>query len=164
MKRVENGKFVKVEYTGTLENGDVFDTNKNSHPIEVEVGAGKLIKGFENALVGMEQNEKKNFTLSPEEGYGKRNEELEQTFSRSELPDGFDPQVGQVLALRHPEGGQIPARVKHADAEKITVDLNHPLAGKTLSFEIEILEINDEASQPVCSPSTCSTCGSGTCG
>ena len=80
MKKVENGKFVKVEYTGRLENGDVFDSNKNSHPIEVEVGAGKLIQGFEDALVGMEEKEKKNFTLSPEEGYGKRNEELLQKY------------------------------------------------------------------------------------
>jgi peptidylprolyl isomerase len=164
MKKVENGKFVKVQYTGMLENGDVFDTNENSHPIEVEVGAGKLIKGFEDALVGMQENEKKNFTLSPENGYGKRNEELEQTFSRSELPDGFDPKVGQVLALRHPQGGQIPARVKYADTEKITVDLNHPLAGETLTFEIEIIEINDEATESSCNPSSCSTCGSGTCG
>ena len=163
MKKVENGNFVKVEYTGMLENGDVFDTNENSHPIEVEVGAGKLIKGFEDALVGMQENEKKNFTLSPEHGYGERNEALEQTFSRSELPDGFDPKVGQVLALRHPQGGQIPAKVKCADTEKITVDLNHPLAGETLTFEIEILEINDEATQSSCNPSACSTCG-GTCG
>jgi len=160
MQKVENGHFVKVNYTGTLENGDVFDSSQNAHPIEVEVGSDKIIKGFEDALLGMVKTEKKTFSLSPEAAYGPRNEELEQSFMRSELPPGFDPQVGQTLALQNPQGGQFPARVKEADQEKITVDLNHPLAGKTLTFEIEVLEINDEATLPSCAPETCST----TCG
>jgi peptidylprolyl isomerase len=158
MKKVENGHFVKVDYTGTLENGDIFDTSKNSHPIEVEVGAGKVIKGFEDALVGMGKDEKKTFTLTPAEGYGERDEKLEHSFMRSDLPDGFDPRVGQILALQHPQGAQVPAKVKYTDAEKITVDLNHPLAGETLTFQIEVVEINDEATQPTCTPSACNTC------
>jgi len=159
MKKVENGHFVKVDYTGTLESGDIFDSNRNTHPIEVEVGAGRVIKGFEAALVGMAENEKKTLTLSPEEAYGHPNESMDQSFMRSELPEGFDPQVGQVLALQNPQGGQMPAKVKHADDEKITVDLNHPLAGETLTFEIQVLEINDEPSLSSCTPSACSTCG-----
>ncbi len=79
---------------------------------------------------------------------------------RSELPQGFDPQAGQVLALRNPRGGQFPAKVKHADEEKITVDLNHPLAGKALTFEVEVLEINDAPSPSSCTPSACGSCGS----
>ena len=160
MKNVKNGHFVKVDYTGTLENGDVFDSSHNTHPIEVEVGAGKVIKGFEDALVGMAEKEKKTFTLSPEEAYGPRNESMEQSFMRSELPQGFDPKVGQVLALQNPKGGQFPAKVTHADNEKITLDLNHPLAGKTLTFEVEVVEINDSPSPSSCTPSTCSSCGS----
>jgi len=160
MKKVENGHFVKVDYTGTLENGDVFDSSRNSHPIEVEVGAGGVIKGFENTLIGMGENEKKTFTLSPEQAYGHRNESSEQSFMRSELPQGFDPQVGQVLALQNPQDGQSPARVKHTDDEKITMDLNHPLAGQTLTFEIEVLEINDQPSPSSCTPSACCSCGS----
>ncbi|NVM23171.1 MAG: hypothetical protein HWN68_15475 [Desulfobacterales bacterium] len=78
---------------------------------------------------------------------------------RSELPQGFDPQVGQVLALGNPQGGQVPAKVKHADEEKITVDLNHPLAGETLTFEVEVVEINDAPSPSSCTPSACSSCG-----
>jgi peptidylprolyl isomerase len=159
MKTVENGHFVKIDYTGTLENGDMFDSSRNSHPIEVEVGAGRIIKGFEDALIGMAVKEKKTFSLSPEEAYGPRNENLEQSFMRSELPQGFDPQVGQVLALQNPQGGHFQARVKHADTEKITVDLNHPLAGKNLTFEIEIVEINDEPSPCSCTPSACGSCG-----
>ena len=160
MRKVEKGHFVKVEYTGTLENGDTFDSNRGGQPMEVEVGSGRVIKGFEDALMGMEEQEKKTFTLSPEEAYGPVNEELQQSFKRTELPEGFDPQVGQVLALRHPHGGQMPATVKAADDEQITVDLNHPLAGKTLTFEIEVKEINTEATvAPSCTPSTCSSCG-----
>ena len=160
MKKVENGHFVKVDYTGTLENGDVFDSSRNAHPIEVEVGAGRVIKGFEEALVGMAEKEKKTFTLSPEEAYGHRNESKEQSFMRSELPQGFDPQVGQVLALRNPQGGQVPAKVKQTDEEKITLDLNHPLAGETLTFEVEVLDISDTPSPSSCTPSACSSCGS----
>lgn len=160
MKKVENGHFVKVDYTGTLENGETFDSSRGAQPIEVQMGAGTVIKGFEDALMGMAESETKTFTLTPEQAYGERREDLEQTFMRSELPDGFDPQVGQVLALRNPQGGQIPATVKLADAEKITVDLNHPLAGKTLTFDIEVVKINEESSQPSCSPSACSSCGS----
>jgi len=160
MKKVENGHFVKVNYTGTLENEDVFDTNSNTHPLEVEVGANKVIKGFEDALIGMAENDKKTFNLSPDEAYGQRKENLEQTLKRSELPHGFDPKVGQVLALNNPQGGQIPATVKHADDKGITVDLNHPLAGKALTFEIEVVEINDEPSPSQCSPSACAGCGS----
>ncbi|HID30572.1 MAG TPA: peptidylprolyl isomerase [Desulfobacterales bacterium] len=160
MKKVENGHFVKVDYTGTLENGDVFDSSRNTSPIEVEVGAGKVIKGFEEALVGMEEKEKKTFTLSPEEAYGPRNEDKEQNFMRSELPQGFDPKVGQVLALRNPQGGQLPAKVKHADEEKITLDLNHPLAGETLTFEVQVVDINDTPSPCSCTPSACGGCGS----
>jgi peptidylprolyl isomerase len=159
MEKVENGHFVKVDYTGTLENGNIFDSSRNGQPIEVEVGAGRVIKGFENALVGMAKTEKKTVTLSPEEAYGPRNEDLEQSFTRAELPPGFDPKVGQVLALQNPQGGQFPAKVKEADKEKVTVDLNHPLAGETLTFEIEVLEINDEASPCECTPSACSGCG-----
>jgi len=160
MKKVERGHFVKLDYTGTLENGEVFDSSRNSHPIEVEVGAGRIIKGFEDALIGMVENEKKTFTLSPEEAYEHRDESLKQSFMRSELPQGLNPQVGQVLALRNPQGGRIPAKVTHVDEEKITVDLNHPLAGKTLAFEVKVLEINDTPSLSSCTPSACSSCGS----
>ncbi len=160
MKKVENGHFVKVDYTGTLGNGNVFDTSQNSHPIEVGIGKGGFIKGFEDALMGMEEKEKKTFTLSPEEAYGHRKEDLEQSFKRSELPEGFNPEVGQVLALNNPQGGQIPATVKHADDDGLTVDLNHPLAGESLTFEIEVVEINDEPSPSSCSPSACGGCGS----
>ena len=157
MKRIETGNFVKVCYTAKLEDGEVVDHTDKCNPIEIEVGAGNLIKGFEDALVGMELNEQKTFTLSPDEAYGMRDEELEQTFSRSDLPADFQPAVGEVVVLENQEGGQTLATVKRSEAESLVVDLNHPLAGRSLTFEIEVAEINEQASA---SPSKC---GSGCC-
>jgi peptidylprolyl isomerase len=155
MKKVETGHFVKVEYTGKLDNGDVFHSTQNAQPVEIEVGAGKLIKGFEDALVGMAQNEKKSFDLTAEEGFGARDENMMQTFNRSDLPDDFQPKIGDVVALSTPQGGQVPAKVKEMDDEKLTVDLNHPLAGQALSFDVKIVEINEKSTEPVCTPSSC---------
>jgi peptidylprolyl isomerase len=160
MKNVKTGHFVKVDYTGKLDNGDVFHTTQNGQPVEVEVGAGRLIKGFEDALLGMAESEKKSFALSPEEGFGPRDENLVQSFERSDLPGDFQPKIGDVVALSTPDGGQVPATVKHTDDKKITVDLNHPLAGQALSFDVEVLTISDKPTTPACTPSTC---GNGCC-
>ncbi|HDM75519.1 MAG TPA: peptidylprolyl isomerase [Deltaproteobacteria bacterium] len=156
MEKVKSGHFVKVHYTGKLESGEVFDSSRNAQPIEIKVGAGQVIKGFEDALIGMAVNETKTFTLSPEEAYGERDENLEQTFMKSSLPPNFEPKVGEILGLQTPEGHQIPATVKDVDSEKIVVDLNHPLAGKSLTFEIEVMEINECASASMCGGCSCS--------
>ena len=158
MKKVENGHFVKVDYTGKMENGDVFHSTVGGQPVEVQVGAGSIIKGFEDALVGMEENEKKSFTIPPEDSFGPRDERLVHDYQRSDLPDSVQPKVGDVIGLQTPDGGQVPARVTHVDDEKISVDLNHPLAGQTLSFDVEVLEINDKPTQTTCEPSSCGTC------
>ncbi|MBW1975377.1 MAG: peptidylprolyl isomerase [Deltaproteobacteria bacterium] len=148
MKKVEKGHFVRIHYTGRLENGEVFDSSEGRGPLEFQVGAGQVIRGFEEQIVGMGINEKKSFTLSPEEAYGHRDERLEQTFSRSELPSGFEPSVGEVLALQTPDGGRIPATVVSVTPEDITIDLNHPLAGHTISFEVEVVDILDQPPAP----------------
>ena len=154
MDKVESGQFVSVTYKGTLENGEVFDTSEGRHPMEVEVGAGQVITGFEKALMGMALNEKKTFTLKPEEAYGYRDDSLTHSFKRSEIPAEIDVQVGQTVALSSPEGQQVPARVVEADEEKVVVDLNHPLAGKTLTFDIEVVGIS---SSPTQQPIDCGT-------
>ena len=167
MEKVENGLFVSVDYTGTLENGEVFDSSKGRQPLEVEMGAGLLVKGFEAALLGMSLNEKKTFTLAPEDAYGQRNDELTHTFARSELPPEADPKVGDVLSLSTQDGRQFPARIAQTDEEKVVVDLNHPLAGKSLTFEIEVVGISETRTQaPVgcgcdCSSSGCGSSSSG---
>ncbi|MGD2097883.1 MAG: peptidylprolyl isomerase [Desulfobacterales bacterium] len=154
MAKVENGDFVSVHYKGTLQSGEVFDTSEGRHPMEVEMGAGQVITGFEKALLGMAVNEKKVFTLDPEEAYGHRDESLAHSFARSEVPAEMDVEVGQTVALSSPEGRQVPAQIVEADDQKIVVDLNHPLAGKTLTFDIEIVGINDSPTQQ---PAGCGT-------
>jgi peptidylprolyl isomerase len=147
MEKVENGLFVSVEYTGTLENGEVFDSSQGREPLEVEMGAGQVISGFERELMGMSLNEKKSFTLEPEEAYGQRHDDRVHTFNRSEIPAEINPEIGQTLGLTTPDGQQFPALVTQVNDTNITVDLNHPLAGKALTFDIEVVGISDSTSR-----------------
>jgi len=155
VEKVENGIFVSVDYKGTLANGEVFDTSRERQPLEIQMGAGQLIKGFENELMGMTLDEKWVFTLAPEDAYGQRDESLTQSFPTSEVPPGMNPQVGMTIGLTTPEGRQVPARIVHLDDEKLTMDLNHPLAGESLTFEIEVVGISSTQTQ------TPMSCGSG---
>jgi peptidylprolyl isomerase len=166
MQKVENGLFVQVAYTGKLEDGQVFDTSEGKAPLEIPMGAGQMIPGFEAALMDMELGEKKSFTLSPDEAYGDHMAERIMDFPTEQIPDDMDPQVGQTIGVSTSEGQQMPAIITHVDEEKVTLDLNHPLAGKSLTFDIEVVGINKEsASQeaPSCASGSCSSCGGG-CG
>jgi peptidylprolyl isomerase len=147
MEKVESGHFVSVHYKGTLQNGEVFDTSEGRHPLEVEMGAGQIIPGFEEALMGMSLNEKKVFTLDPEDAYGQKDESLTHSFPRADVPAEINPEVGQTLALSSPEGRQFPAMITEVDDEKVVVDLNHPLAGQTLTFDIKVVGISATATQ-----------------
>jgi peptidylprolyl isomerase len=150
MNKVEKGHFVKLHYTGTLDGGEVFDSSQGCQPFEIQVGAGQVIKGFDDALIGMAINEKKTFTVKSSDAFGERDEQLSHEFPRSDLPEDFEPEVGEVLVLENPEKGEVPATVKLVDTEKVVVDLNHPLAGKNLTFNIEVLEISDQSSPSSC--------------
>jgi len=154
MEKAVDGKYVSVEYTGTLDSGEVFDTSKGRQPLEVHLGAGQMIPGFENALKDMGLNEKKTFTLSPEEAYGERDESRTQTFDRKDVPPGLNPEVGQTVALTASSGQQVPAQIAEVTDEKVVLDLNHPMAGKNLTFEVEVVGIND-------APTQVSPCGGG---
>lgn len=147
MQKVENGMYVSVTYTGTLENGEVFDSNEGRTPLEFQTGSGQLIKGFEDAVMGMTIDEKKEFTLQPEDAYGMRDENQVHDFPRSQLPEGLNPKVGDNLALGTTQGRQIPAKLIKMDDENLTFDLNHPLAGKALTFAIEVVGISDTPTQ-----------------
>jgi peptidylprolyl isomerase len=155
VKKVDNGLFVSVDYKGTLQNGDVFDTSPERQPLEVKVGAGQLITGFENELLEMSLNEKKTFTLEPEKAYGQRNEDLKRDIPRADIPPELNPRVGMMVDLQAQEGQPVPAQIVHLDEEKLTLDMNHPLAGETLNFEIEVVGISDTPTQ---APSACG-CG-----
>lgn len=161
MQTVESGKFVSVAYNGTLADGQVFDSCETSQPLEFQTGSSQLIQGFEDAVMGMALNEKKTFTIQPEDAYGLRNEDSVHEFPKAELPEGVDPKVGDTVAFSTPEGQQIPARLIKMDDTSLTFDLNHPLAGEALTFEIEVVGINDTPTQE---PQGCGSdcdCGSG---
>ena len=147
MEKVENGIFVSVDYKGTLQNGEVFDTSSGRQPLEIQIGAGKVIKGFEGALLGMSLNEKKSFTIEPEDAYGQRDESLKRVFARAEVPPEIDLQVGQIVGIRSQEGQQISATIVQVDDENVTADMNHPLAGEVLHFEIEVVGISSTQTQ-----------------
>lgn len=141
---VKKGDKIKVEYEGKLDDGTVFDSSKHgehSHPIEFEVGAGQVIKGFDEAVIGMEKEGEKEIKLRSEEAYGQPNPQLIQKIPRDKLPPGQEPKVGMVLGLRTPEGKQIPARITEVNDKEATIDLNHPLAGKNLNFKIKVVDI-----------------------
>jgi len=155
-EKVEKGLFVNVDYTGTLSSGEVFDSSKDRQPLEVQIGSGGVIPGFESALMGMSLNESKTFTLQPEEAYGQRDESRTYDFPKSQLPDGLNPEVGQMLMLTNQDGQQMPATVDRIEAESVVFDLNHPLAGKALTFTVEVVGISNSPSQ------ACAGCG-GSC-
>jgi len=162
MTKVENNLYVKVDYKGTLEGGEIFDTSEGRQPLEVKMGAGQLIKGFEDQLMDMSLNEKKTFTLEPKDAYGERDDSLTRSFEKSQLPPEMTPEVGNVIGLQTPEGQQVPATIVEIGDTNFTVDINHPLAGKQLTFEIEVIGISDAPSQNNACASGCD-CSSGDC-
>lgn len=154
MKTVKEGDYVKVRYTGRLDDGMVFDSSSECKPLEVRIGAGQVIPGFENALLGMSANEKKTFSIEPDDGYGERDEDLKRKFQLKDFPPDFNPEVGQVIVLQSPDNEQYPATIKSVDEAEVLLDMNHPLAGEALTFDVEVLEINDTPSETSC-PSGC---------
>ena len=137
---VEKGDKVKIEYTGTFDNGTVFDTSeKHGKPLEFEVGAQMVIKGFDQAVMGMEEGQEKEITIGPEDGYGKRNGDLVKKIPRDNLPQDEIPKVDMVLAVGFPDGRQLPAKIIEVTEKEVTIDMNHPLAERTLHFKIKLV-------------------------
>ena len=138
---IKKGDKIKVEYEGKLEDGTVFDSSeKYGKPLEFEVGAGNLIKGFDAAVIGMEKGEEKEITIPSAEAYGDPNPNLVKKIPRDKLPKDKEPKAGMILALGTPDGKQIPAKITDVTDKEITIDLNHPLAGKTLIFKVKVVE------------------------
>ena len=140
---IKEGDKVKIEYTGTLDNGTVFDSSeKHGKPLEIQIGAGQVIKGFENAVIGMEKGQEKEITLKPAEAYGEYNPKLMKKLPREQLPKEPEPKSGMILVITTPDGRQFPALIKEVAGNEVTIDLNHPLAGKTLHFKIKVVDIS----------------------
>ncbi len=142
MSVVKKGDTVKVEYIGKLEDGTVIDSSdQHDKPLEFTAGEGQLIKGFDDAVMGMEEGEEKEVTITPDEGYGDHNPELVRDMPRNIFPEDQKLEKNMVYILNLPDGRKIPVRISDFSEESVTVDLNPPLAGKTLIFKIKLLEI-----------------------
>lgn len=139
---IKQGDKIKVEYEGKLEDGTVFDSSeKHGKPLEFEVGSGQIIPGFDKAVAGMEKDEEKEITIPPAEAYGEYNKDLIKKIPRDKLPPEPEPKVGMMLGVNMPNGAQFPALIKEVTDKELTIDLNNPLAGKTLIFKVKIVEI-----------------------
>jgi len=139
--QAKKGDVVRVHYTGTLEDDTQFDSSAGRDPLEFELGAGRVIPGFDESVMGMEPGDRRNVAIPPEKAYGSVREDMKVTLDRDKLPDGFAPEKGQQVQLRAQDGTPVPARVVDLADDSVTVDANHPLAGRTLNFEIELVEI-----------------------
>jgi FKBP-type peptidyl-prolyl cis-trans isomerase 2 len=141
MSKVKANDAVKVHYVGKLSNGQVFDSSLEREPLEVTLGQGQLIPGFENGLIDMEVNEKKTITIDKKNAYGEVNEALFHQISKSELPEDIKPEVGMGLVGNSPDGSQQQFVIAKVEEDSITIDANHPLAGHDLTFDLEVVEI-----------------------
>lgn len=137
---IKEGDTVSVHYTGKLEDGQVFDSSEGREPLEFTVGSGQLIAGFDEGVRGLDAGQSTTVTIAPEDAYGPVDEERVQQVPRQML-DAPDLEVGQVLGLQTPDGQQMQATVKELNEETVTLDFNHFLAGKTLVFDITVVNV-----------------------
>jgi peptidylprolyl isomerase len=141
LKSAESGSAVRVHYTGTLDDGKVFDSSREREPLEFTIGSGQLIKDFEDAVLGMTAGDVKTVKISAAEAYGDRRDELVITISKQQFPEHISPAEGLQLDLKSPDGSVLNAIITTVEEESVILDANHPLAGKDLNFDIELLEI-----------------------
>lgn len=141
MNQVQGNETVKIHYTGKLNDGQVFDSSVEREPLEVKLGEGRLIPGFEKGLVDMKVDDKKTITIPKEEAYGEVQKDLFQKIPNENLPQEIKPEVGMGLVSKNPDGSERQLRVAEVKDEFIIVDANHPLAGQDLTFDLELLEI-----------------------
>jgi FKBP-type peptidyl-prolyl cis-trans isomerase 2 len=140
-EKVKKGDTIQVHYTGKFEDGKEFDSSLNRQPLQFEVGAGRVIKGFEDAVIGLQAGEKKTVTVSAEDAYGSFDENLLIEIPKKNVPEGVTPEVGMRLQLVNQQGQAAHVVVTEILDKTVRLDANHPLAGKTLVFDLEVLEI-----------------------
>jgi FKBP-type peptidyl-prolyl cis-trans isomerase 2 len=141
MTQAKEGSTVKVHYTGKLDDGTVFDSSRNSDPLEFTIGAGQIIPGFEQAVIGMDIGDSKTITIAPENAYGQHQKEMVMSVKRDQLPPDLKPEIGLQLQSRQRDGQIVVFTITEVSDASITVDANHPLAGKVLIFDIELLDV-----------------------
>ncbi len=141
MTEAKKGDTVQVHYRGTLADGSEFDSSEGRDPLQITLGAGQVIPGFDAAVTGLKVGDKTTTTIPADQAYGQSHPEAVLAVPVAQLPPGLDPQVGQQLQMQGQDGSPIPVRVTEVTTETITLDANHPLAGKDLTFEIELVAI-----------------------
>jgi peptidylprolyl isomerase len=141
MTEIKSGDTVRIHYTGTLQDGSVFDSSEGRDPLEFTVGSGQIIPGLDKALPGMKMGEAKTVTIQPDEAYGPIHPEAMQDVPRDQIPDHIPLEIGTQLQMRTPEGQAVGVTVANVTDEKVTLDANHPLAGKALTFAFTIESI-----------------------
>jgi peptidylprolyl isomerase len=144
MRQAREGDKVQVHYEGRLDDGTTFDSSEGRDPIEFTIGEGEVVPGFEQAVTGMAAGEKKTATIAAENAYGERMDDLLFSVSRDQVPDGMEVNVGDQLSVGLPNGETVPMQVAGVDEESLTLDANHPLAGKDLTFDLELVQITEK--------------------
>lgn len=141
MAEVKDGDTIKVHYTGKFDDGSVFDSSEGKDPLEFTVGTMQVIPGFDNAVKGMAVGDSKNVVIAAEQAYGPRHDELVLKVPKDQFPADLNPELGQQLSINQADGSVVPVVVAAVEDNEITLDANHPLAGKQLNFDLELAEI-----------------------
>ncbi len=141
MAQAQQGDTVNVHYTGKLKDGTIFDSSRNRRPLQFTIGKGQVIAGFEQAVIGMNTGESKTTTIPVDQAYGRRRDDMIVTMRRDQLPSDINPEIGQRLELTQMDDQTILVTVTDKTDTTMTLDANHPLAGKELTFDIELVGI-----------------------
>ncbi|TMV15413.1 FKBP-type peptidyl-prolyl cis-trans isomerase [Arenibacterium halophilum] len=145
MTQVKTGDTVQIHYAGTLDDGTQFDSSEGRDPLEFQVGSGQIIPGLDAALPGMTVGDKKTVNVPCDQAYGPLNPEMRQAVPREGIPADIPLDIGTQLQMQTPEGQVMPVTVVDVDEAQVTLDANHPLAGKDLTFAIELVGIDQAA-------------------
>lgn len=141
MSQAKPGDKVRLHYTGTLQDGTTFDSSAGRDPLEFTVGSGEIIPGLDKEVEGMAVGEKKTVSVPAADAYGEHDPSRQQTVPRDQIPSDIPTDVGTQLQLQTPDGQAVPVVVSDSNDSEVTLDANHPLAGKELTFDVELVEI-----------------------
>ncbi|MEP6464784.1 MAG: peptidylprolyl isomerase [Parafilimonas sp.] len=144
-QQAKKGDKVKVHYHGRLNDGTTFDSSQNREPLEFEVGSGMVIKGFDDGVTGMTIGDKKTISIPAEDAYGQRNHEMVLEFPLTNFPPDIKPEVGMTLNMHSENGDELPVVITEVNNEAVVLDANHPLAGKDLIFDIELVDLKGKS-------------------
>ncbi len=141
MTQAKAGDTVRIHYTGTLQDGSVFDSSDGRDPLEFELGSGQIIPGLDRAVDGMATGEQKTVTIPSDEAYGDYQSDARQSVPREQIPEDIPLDLGTMLQMQTPDGRAVPVQVADVTEESVTLDANHPLAGKDLTFAVEVVSV-----------------------